>query len=188
MKRRLLLIIVAACALATNGSALALGFLMDPRDIGKPIPYLLEEEKDNVDVIPYVLVNRGNYENRSWIVSVRTGKVIGFAPWDDVSKRWTLLSLDSKYMGFIKAIVGELRKPEVFTHYLRYDRENRYTGVMIKALGGGPRTRDLPYGELGGELNPYGIGNLALILPGLYNYIDVVRAPMGMDITVGGPQ
>jgi len=160
----------------------------DPRDIGKPIPYILEEEKDNVDIIPYVLVNRGNYENRNWIVSVRTGQIIGYAPWDDVSKRFTLLNLDSKYMGFVQATVGELRKPEDYTQYLRYDRDNDYTGVMIKSLGGRPRTPTLPFGELGGQLNPYLIGNLALKLPGLYTYVDVVRAPMGMDISVGGPK
>jgi hypothetical protein len=188
MNKTLSFVIVIACILAPLETVSAQASRIDPRDIGKPIPYVLVEEKDNVDVIPYVLVNRGNYENRSWIISIRTGKTIGYAPWNNVTKRWTLISLDSKYMGFIQATVGELRKPEVYTQYLRYDRDNQYTGVMIKALGGGPKTRDLPYGELGGELNPYAIGNLPMKFSGLETYIDVVRAPMGIDVTVGGPQ
>lgn len=188
MRIALALILVIAGFFHTCGLAFSQRPLFDPRDIGKPIPYILEEEKDNVDVIPYVLANRGNYENRRWIVSIRTGQIIGYAPWDDVSKRFTLFNLDSKYMGFVQATVGELRKPEDFTQYLRYDRDNDYTGVMIKSLGGRPRTPTLPFGELGGQLNPYLIGNLALKLSGLYTYIDVVRAPMGMDISFGGPK
>jgi len=32
------------------------------------------------------------------------------------------------------------------------------------------------------------IGNLPMKFSGLETYLDFVRAPMGMDITVGGPQ
>lgn len=162
---------------------------LEGHEIGRPLSAVPEEEKEPVDSTPFTIVNRGNYENVGWITSTVSGKIIGYAPWDAVNKRFTLMSLTSQYRGFVQATVGErgnpdLKKPEHYMQYLWYDRNNLYKGIFITTLGGRPRTRDLPYGEMGGQLVAHSIGNIPLGPMGITLFIDYAKPPMGMDISI----
>jgi len=173
------------CLMATGARTADLEGL----SLGRPLPAVPEEEKEPVDFTPFIIVNRGNYENVGWITSTDSGKIIGYAPWDAANKRFTLLSLTSQYRGFVQATVGErgnpdLRKPEHYLQYLWYDRNNIYKGTFITTLGGRPRTRDLPFGEMGGQLVAHNIGNIPIGPMGIALRIDYARPPMGMDISI----
>ncbi len=158
-------------------------------EIGKPLLAVPEEEKEPIDYTPYILGNRVNYVNVSWIISSVSGKIIGYAPWDTVNKRFTLLSLTSQYRGFLQATIGERENPDLQTrdHYLQYlwyDRDNIYKGTFITTPGGRPRTRDLPYGELGGQPQAYNIGNIPIGPMGIILNLNYAKRPRDTDISI----
>jgi hypothetical protein len=101
----------------------------------------------------------GKYAGASWVYESSTDKVIGYARWHPQNRRWTLFTLKGEYHGFIQGTVGRTPPPH-YLQYLWYDREHRYKGVFIVTLGGGPVTPDLPFGELGGQLELREIGNI----------------------------
>lgn len=106
-----------------------------------------------------------NYEGGWWIYNVLNDKIIGYAKWDVVNRRYTLFDLAGGYGGFMQATVGD-RHHEHYQQYLWYDRHNRYKGVFQLTLGGRPATSDEnPYGELGGVMLPYTSGNIPPPLP-----------------------
>lgn len=106
-----------------------------------------------------------NYEGAWWIYNVLNDKIIGFAKWDIVNRRYTLFDLAGGYGGFMQATVGDPRY-EHYQQYLWYDSNNRYKGVFHLTLGGRPAIPDInPYGELGGLMLPYQIGNIPPPLP-----------------------
>jgi len=95
----------------------------------------------------------------------------------------TLFTLTGKYGGFIQATIG-VTKPPHNLQYLWYDKDNRYKGVFIAHLGGRPVTPELPFGELGGNLEIYPIGNIPLRPPSYEIELDPLkRFPEGVDIT-----
>jgi hypothetical protein len=107
------------------------------------------------------IIPRPNYEGAQWIVDNYDNKIIGYAPWDSVKRRWTMFNLRGKYQGFIQATIGSER-PLDYRQYLWYDKENQYKGVFIARLGGRPVSPDLPYGELGGNLDYFEKGNIPI--------------------------
>ncbi|AFM23669.1 hypothetical protein [Desulfomonile tiedjei] len=130
----------------------------------------------------FYVIPRANYAGSFWVVDQSNNKIIGYAPWDPLKRRWTLFSLNSEYQGFLQATVGDTRPPH-FTQYLYYDRDNRYKGVFIAALGGRPVTPELPNGELGGTLDLYEIGNIPVRLPDFEPEVDPLRKfPEGVDV------
>ena len=155
-----------------------------PLDIGRPITYVPENQKNPIDFTPFVLRGRPNYPNVSWIIGVRSGERIGYAPWDTYNKRWNLISMYSQYRGFIQATLGERAPHEHYRQYLWYDRNNQYKGVYIATLGGRPKTPDLPFGELGGQLTNYDIGNIPLGPMSMTVSINYGKPPAGMDISI----
>jgi hypothetical protein len=159
------------------------GATLNPLDIGKPISVVPEYEREPVDTTPFNLKRRGNYY-ADWVISNRSGNIIGYAPWDNVKKRWTLFSMYSQYMGFIQATIGDFKHPEHYMQHLRYDRNNKYHDVFLTSLGGRPKTPERPFGELGGELTPYIIGNIPLGPMNMALYIDYAKLPMGIDISI----
>jgi len=106
-----------------------------------------------------------NYEGAWWIYNVLNDKIIGYAKWDIVNRRYTLFDLKGGYGGFMQATVGDPRYQH-YQQFLWYDPDNRYKGVFHLTLGGRPATPDEnPYGELGGVMLPYAIGNIPPPLP-----------------------
>ncbi|MBI5248229.1 MAG: hypothetical protein HY912_01930 [Desulfomonile tiedjei] len=131
----------------------------------------------------FYIAPRPNYEGSFWVFDQSTNKVIGYAPWDSVNRRWTLFSLNAEYKGFIQATTGATNPPH-FTQYLYYGRENQYKGVFVAALGGRPVSPDLPHGELGGSLALYEIGNLPVPAPTYEPEVDPLRRfPDGVDVS-----
>lgn len=129
------------------------------------------------------IVPRPNYQGAFWVVEEGTGKIIGYAPWHAVSRRWTLFNLKGQYRGFLQATMGTPAPPH-YKQYLYYDDLNRYKGVYIADLGGRPVTRDLPYGELGGGLAYNAMGNIPVPLPDLRIEVDPLkRFPDGVDVS-----
>jgi len=122
---------------------------LNPLDIGKPIFVVPEIDKEPIDITPFSIIKRGNYY-ADWIISNKTGRIIGYAPWDTSSKRWTLLNMAGEYRGLIYATIGDLKGrehyllyPEHYLEYLWYDRDNKYTAVMVTSLGGRPKTQNV---------------------------------------------
>jgi hypothetical protein len=131
----------------------------------------------------FVIEPRPNYQGAFWLVEEGTGKIIGYAPWDSVNKRWTLYTLKGQYRGFLQATLGTTKPPH-YQQYLYYDGHNRYKGVYVSSLGGRPVTRDLPYGELGGSLNYYARGNIPIGLPQYRIEVEPMkRFPEGVDVS-----
>jgi len=126
---------------------------------------------------------RPDYAGAAWIFDGETHKIIGLAPWDAVKRRWTLLSLDGKYFGFLQATMGTTSPPH-FRQYLWYDKDNRYKGLFVARLGGRPVTPDLPFGELGGERDLYQFGNIPVRPPDYQVETNpLMRFPYGVDIS-----
>lgn len=139
--------------------------------------------EETLDAANFYIAPRRNYEGSFWIFDQATNKIIGYAPWDPLTRRWTLFTLDSAYRGFIQATVGTTKPPH-FTQYLYYGRENEYRGVFVAALGGRPVSKDLPYGELGGSLALYEVGNVPVAMPAYEPEVDPLRRfPEGVDIS-----
>lgn len=148
-------------------------------------PPVLAQEQDAAgetsELVDFYITARPNYEGAQWVISERTEKIIGYAPWNPIQRRWTLFSLRGTYEGFIQATMGEAgfgwyrsekevrsnlqenvapEEPPFFTQYLWYDKHNRYKGLFVPRLGGRPPTYKLPYGELGGQLIYYAKGDI----------------------------
>ena len=147
--------------------------------------------------IEYIRIReRPFYRGADWLYDYRTLKLVGYAPWDSNRRRWTLFSLEGQYKGFIQASTGEdglwyfrrqkyglstssdqevNRKPRYFTQYLLYDSHNTYTGLFVRRIGGRPATPELPYGELGGQLEFYRRGDVKLEAPSYQPKVDPLR-------------
>jgi hypothetical protein len=134
----------------------------------------------------FYIGSRPNNAASEWIYDDRTRKLVGYAPWDYIRRRWTLFSLDGQYKGFIQATIGDdghefIRrrkegsssltsrgpnpKPPHFTQFLWYDSHNRYKGLFVRLLGGRPATVERPDGELGGQLAVYMRGEIQSVPP-----------------------
>lgn len=141
-----------------------------------------ESRKEALEQADFYLIPRPNYHNSYWIIDQKDNEIVGYGPWDAVKRRWTLFNLMGQYQGFIQATIGTT-DPPYFNQYLWYDKENRYKGVFVASLGGRPTTPDLPYGELGGNLDIYDKGHVPLQLPSLEVEVDPFRLfPEGMDV------
>jgi hypothetical protein len=136
----------------------------------------------------FYIAFKPNNQRVAWIFQGETDKIIGYAPWDPVSRRWTLFTLQNVYSGFLQATVGTTSPPH-FKQYLWYDKENRYKGLFVARLGGRPVTPDLPFGELGGERDLYQIGNIPPRPPEYQIEVDPLRRfPSGVDVSpIEGP-
>jgi hypothetical protein len=184
MNRFTLYISLLSALLGIFMCGVALGGKLNPLDIGRPLEIQAEDQKDAIDTTTFILVPRFNYEAARWIVSTKTGDILGYAPYNEAYRKYTLLNLYGQYRGFIQATVGESVKPEHYTQYLWYDRDNLYKGVMIATLGGRPKTEKLRFGELGGSLQSYDIGNIPMRFSPITLRIDYGRPPMGMNIAI----
>ncbi len=131
----------------------------------------------------FVIQPRPNYQGAFWIVEDRTGKIIGYAPWDAVGRRWTLFTLKGEYRGFLQATLGTTAPPH-YQQYLYYGGDNRYKGLYVAALGGRPVARELPEGELGGELQYFARGNIPIDMPDIrIEVAPLKRFPDGVDVS-----
>jgi hypothetical protein len=137
--------------------------------------------REPLETRSYYIAARPNYAGSNWVFDQRNNKIIGYAPWDSVQRRWTLFTLTGKYAGFVQATLGATN-PVHYKQYLKYDKDNRYKGVLIARLGGRPLTKDRPYGELGGSLDLYEIGNIPMTRPSYQLQIDpLLRFPEGVE-------
>jgi hypothetical protein len=184
MNRFTLYIFLLSALLGIFMCGVALGGKLNPLDIGRPLEIQAEDQKDAIDTTTFILVPRFNYEAARWIVSTKTGDILGYAPYNEAYRKYTLLNLYGQYRGFIQATVGESVKPEHYTQYLWYDRDNLYKGVMIATPGGRPKTEKLRFGELGGSLQSYNIGNIPMRFSSITLRIDYAKPPMGMNIGI----
>jgi hypothetical protein len=164
------------------------------------IPYIdalhAPDEKDITWSTKFKIVPTGQAPDNYWVIRIKDNKIVGYAPWDRINRRWTLFNWNGEYRGIIQATVGQqlIKHEKVdiwyqwYTQYVWYfsDRasDNIYRGVMIASLGGRPKTETLPKGELGGSLDLYQIG----YVPGRpYEpaiFIDPAKRPMGIDISI----
>lgn len=157
--------------------------------IGYGTPLLAQEQEaigSTPEMAYFYIRERANYEGAQWVYDDRTHKLVGYAPWDPVQRRWTLFTLDGEYKGYIQATIGddgfeyfrqqnEFRsnlqydtrneRPPHFSQYLWYDSHNRYRGLFVKRLGGRPATLKRPDGELGGQLEIYRRGDIQSVSP-----------------------
>ncbi len=137
--------------------------------------------QEPLETTNYYIAHRPNYAGADWVFDQTNNKIIGYAPWDSVQRRWTVFTLTGKYAGFVQATLGATN-PVHYKQYLKYDKDNRYKGVLIARLGGRPLTKDRPYGELGGSLDLYEIGNIPMSLPSYQLQIDpLLKFPEGVE-------
>lgn len=157
----------------------------------------------------FYIRKRADYDGAEWVYDDRTHKLVGYAPWDPIQRRWTLFSLDGKYKGFIQATVGDdgfdyfrqqgdprsnfqfgvpNEAPPHFRQYLWYDSHNKYRGLFVKRLGGRPPTVREPEGELGGQLEIYRRGDIQSVSP-LYTIQvhPLKKLPPGMEVDIIDP-
>lgn len=135
----------------------------------------------------FYIASRPIYEGAFLVFNQENNDIIGYAPWDPVNRRWTIFTLAGAYFGFLQATVGAVN-PAHFVQYLWYGKENEYKGVFVAKLGGRPVTKDLPYGELGGELDLFLEGNIPLPPPTYQMEIDPLkRFPEGIDVSPVDP-
>ncbi len=117
----------------------------------------------------------GNLEGTRWLYKDDTYKIIGYATWDPIKRRYTLFDLSSRYHGFLQATTGNPAN-EYYLQYLWYGGDNRYKGVFVLTLGGRPVTpEETPFGELGGLMLPYYRGNIPPPLPEYDPYISPLK-------------
>lgn len=134
---------------------------------------------DPIDMEDVDIVQRPNYEGAWWLFVRHTNTPVGYARWDAIQRRYTLFNLKNRYKGFYQATVGNERRldyqprwdeedrPEErsqeYRQYVTYDKDNGYRGLIILTLGGRPAWPDvLPFGELGGQMALYRVGNIPL--------------------------
>jgi len=138
-------------------------------------------QQEPLETTNYYIAARPNYAGSHWVFDQTNDKIIGYAPWDSVQRRWTLFTLTGKYAGFVQATVGATNPPH-YKQYLKFDKDNRYKGVLIARLGGRPLTKDRPYGELGGSLDLYAVGNIPISPPLYQLQVDPLkRFPEGVE-------
>lgn len=154
------------------------------------------DEKDITWSTHFKITPTGQTPDNYWVIRIRDNKIVGYAPWDRINRRWTLFNWNGEYRGFIQATVGQQfikhQKVDIwyqwYTQYVWYftDRSsiNIYRGVLISSLGGRPKTEILPQGELGGSLDLYAIGNIPTRPYEPSIIIDPVKPPMGIDISI----
>jgi hypothetical protein len=131
----------------------------------------------------FYLVPRPNFAGSFWIIEEANRNIVGHAPWDPVKRRYNLFNLRNEYQGWMQATMWQ-GKPDFYQQFLWYDKENRYKGVFIRTLGGRPTTPDLPFGELGGTLPVYLIGNIPIPQPSVEVETDPLRRfPEGVDVS-----
>ena len=104
--------------------------------------------QEPLETTSYYIAARPNYAGSDWVFDQTNNKIIGYAPWDSVQRRWTLFTLTGKYAGFVQATMGATN-PLHYKQYLKYDKDNRYKGVLIARLGGRPLTKDRPVRRTG---------------------------------------
>lgn len=144
-------------------------------------PFERQMNTDPLDGVRFYISQSGKYAGASWIYESSTDKVIGYAQWHPQNRRWTLFTLKGEYYGFIQATTGTTPPPH-YLQYLWYDKDHRFKGVFVVTLGGRPVTRDLPFGELGGQLELHEIGNIPPQPPSYEVEPDPLRRlPYGRD-------
>jgi hypothetical protein len=160
------------------------------------IPYIeilqAPDDKDITWGTHFRLERALNYTETFWVVRTKDHKIVGYAPWDKIKRRYTLFNLHGENRGFLQATVGQQflkhRDTDVwynyYTQYLWYWTDNVYRGVFIITLGGRPKDDNLPNGELGGDMMLYALGNIPIKPPNIFTAIDPARRPMGIDISI----
>jgi len=134
-----------------------------------------------LDRARFYIGHSNQYAGASWIYENSNNKIIGYASWNAQNRRWTLFTLRGEYYGYIQATVGTTAPPH-YRQYLWYDKDHRYKGVFVAHLGGRPVTPDLPFGELGGQLELNEIGNIPPLRPSREVEPDPLRRlPYGRD-------
>ena len=176
------------------------GTLALAQDWGKPDPI----ESQNCYLKP-----RPMSRDTFWIVEKGTNKMIGYAKWDPILRRYTLFNFKNQYKGFYQATLGQMRnlwyqpywntdftdtyeRAHHYQQFLTYDKNNRYIGVFILSLGGRPESPDVPFGELGGKMVLYKIGNIPVrypesVQPFTPDY-DILDDLLGRDVTNPTPK
>jgi hypothetical protein len=143
---------------------------------------LIESEFKPFEEGNFIIKRREMYQHSFWVVEQFVNKIIGYALYDEVRRRFRLFDLTGRYAGFLQATLVDFKPDKLFKQYLWYGRDNRYRGVFIRNIGG----RALPYEprippqlryvstgpppgtygfELGGELQLVRAGNIPLELP-----------------------
>jgi hypothetical protein len=146
---------------------------------------LLEDSTpdESLDGAFFYIRFRPDYVRAAWVFEGETDRIIGYATWDALRRRWTLFTLKNRYSGFLQATLGTTSPPH-YRQYLWYDKENRYKGLFVSRLGGRPISPDLPFGELGGERDLYARGNIPMRPPEYEIEVDPLkRFPYGVDIS-----
>jgi hypothetical protein len=144
-------------------------------------PFERQMDTEPLEGARFFIGQSGMYAGASWIYESSTDKVIGYAHLHPQNRRWTLFTLKGEYYGFIQATIGSTPPPH-YLQYLWYDKEHRYKGVFVVTLGGRPVTRDLPFGELGGQLELREVGNIPPQPPSYEVEPDPLRRlPYGTD-------
>jgi len=131
--------------------------------------------------IGWVMRYRETLHNAFWLVDPAVNRIVGTAIWDAFQRRYTLFDKTGRYGGFMQAVTLDRKPYSYHQQYLLYDENNEYRGMSIRGLGG--RTvqhiRPAPFGvptleppsqprsELGGQLQLYQVGNVALEPPEL---------------------
>jgi hypothetical protein len=145
----------------------------------------MTDDKDAVDRSKFILIRRPNLVGSYWVVRIKDVQIIGHSRWNPYNRKWTLFNLYDEYRGYLQALIGD----DPNEHYIQrtwYDRDNRYIGTFISHLGGRPKSPNLPFGELGGGMDIYRVGNVPLDYATLLYDIDPIKkvAPMGIDISI----
>jgi hypothetical protein len=143
---------------------------------------VIEKEFQALEEGNFFIRGRDNLQNGFWVVEQFVNKRIGYAPYDEVRRRYNLFDLKSRYWGFLQATMDDFIPDQLYKQYLFYGPNSRYKGVFIRQLGG----RSLPYEpempphlrrfgtgppagsygkELGGQWYPYAAGNVSLTPP-----------------------
>jgi hypothetical protein len=175
---------------------------------GQEIPYIdvsiAKNEAEGHDITPktyFKLVPAINWQGRFWVVRNQDNVRIGYAQWNEEARRYTIFNLREEYRGFLQATVGTpITRDNVgnvqageFRQFLWYWPDNVYRMWAVRTLGGRPRLPNLPYGELGGNLQNYGqdyafmaggIAPLRRTVKPEMRGIEPLPGPMGIDISV----
>jgi hypothetical protein len=166
---------------------IGLGFILVPCAYASADPLGESTVEEALEGANFYIAPRPNYKGSFWVFNQENNDIIGHAPWDAVHRRWTLFTLTGEYFGFLQATVGAVDPPH-FVQYLWYGKDNEYKGVFVAKLGGRPVTKDLPYGELGGELDLFREGDIPIPPPEYHFEVDPLkRFPEGVDASPVDP-
>ncbi len=109
----------------------------------------------------FYIKGRPNYKGSRWVFESGTHRLIGYAMWDAVKRRFTVFDLKGRYYGFYQATIQGFY-PGFYRQYLKYDKNNRYSYAVMALPGGRPLTAKNRYGELGGQWVLNDKGNITL--------------------------